>query len=321
VKRLSLIIALLLAPSLLGAQRRACGVWTTGQTVVVSAGDTIRRSTDGGATWTDIALGTPKHFPVCAITGAGANVVAVGYLDQIYHSADTGRTWTAIQAPSDNTDDLLHDAWASGNTFLAVGNNMEVLQSTDGGVRWAPVPLPTGRGLFAIVGVAGSGDTVVAVTTKHVLRSTDVGWHWKEVWIPDGFVFHEVWADGATFIAIGSWETIVRSVDGAVTWTVVRRVERPAPIVRAGGIEFPGAGSSLNDIWGHKRTWIIVGNDGLILRSTDGGEQWTTVPSGTRKDLQTVALTPFGLLAAGSDVYGEVRLRSTDGGATWQPLP
>jgi len=313
-------LVVLIANSAL-AQRNACGIWSSGQTVVATAGDTIRRSSDGGVTWTDIPLGNPRHFHLCAIAGAGADVVVVGSLDQIYRSADTGRTWSMIQGASQDIEAALHDVWVSGRTFLAVGNRMEILRSTDGGQRWAAVPLPTGRELFAVVAIAGNGDTAVAVTTEHILRSTDLGAHWKKVWTPDDFVFGDIWTDGRTYVAIGSWGTIVRSLDAGATWKVLRRLPRPAAVVRNGAVEYPGSGESLNDIWGRDATWIIVGNDGLILRSTDNGEHWQTVSSATTHDLYTIALTPFGLVAAGTNVYGSVQLRSTDGGATWTPRP
>ena len=322
MRGLRLALAFAILPSNIAlAQRNTCGIWSSGQTVVASTGDSIRRSTDGGVTWTDIWLGNPTYLPLCAIAGAGAEVVTVGASDQIYRSADTGRTWTMIQDVVNDIDASLHDVWTSRGTFVAVGNRMEILRSTDGGARWLPVPLPTGKELFAVVAIAGNGDTAVAVTTKHILRSTDLGLHWKKVWTPDGFVFEQVWADGATFVAIGSWGTIVRSSDGGATWKVLRKLPRPAPIRRNGTVEYPGASESLNDIWGQGGTWIIVGSDGLILRSTDNGEHWLTVPSGTSNDLSLIALTPFGLFASGADVYGEVRLRSTDSGATWTALP
>src|SRR6478672_3330639 len=110
MRGLRLAFAFAILPSNIAlAQRNTCGIWSSGQTVVASTGDSIRRSTDGGVTWTDIWLGNPTYLPLCAIAGAGAEVVTVGASDQIYRSADTGRTWTMIQDVVNDIDASLHD--------------------------------------------------------------------------------------------------------------------------------------------------------------------------------------------------------------------
>jgi photosystem II stability/assembly factor-like uncharacterized protein len=66
--------------------------------------------------------------------------------------------------------------------------------------------------------------------------------------------------------------------------------------------------------------WVAVGSKGMILRSTDGGEIWLPVSSGTTENLYDVAnnYVVQSLIAVGSD--GRI-IRSTDGGQTWQPVP
>lgn len=60
---------------------------------------------------------------------------------------------------------------------------------------------------------------------------------------------------------------------------------------------------------------LAVGDGGLILRTTDGGQSWSEVESNTTGDLRTVALGDGGLAFAAG--FG-VALRSIDGGATWK---
>ena len=60
---------------------------------------------------------------------------------------------------------------------------------------------------------------------------------------------------------------------------------------------------------------LVVGDNGLILRSTDGGSSWAEVASGTTQPLKSVGcLTATVCLAGGFD---GALLRSVDGGATW----
>jgi hypothetical protein len=60
----------------------------------------------------------------------------------------------------------------------------------------------------------------------------------------------------------------------------------------------------------------VVGQDGIILRTTDAGETWVSQSSGTTETLNGVS---FADASTGTAVgYGGIILRTTDGGATWR---
>ncbi|HSD64910.1 MAG TPA: YCF48-related protein [Ignavibacteriaceae bacterium] len=61
-------------------------------------------------------------------------------------------------------------------------------------------------------------------------------------------------------------------------------------------------------------TWVAVGNDGIILRSTDGGTSWSLVSSPSNDQLRSVTFLGSVGLAVG--ISGRV-LRSTDSGLNW----
>jgi len=58
----------------------------------------------------------------------------------------------------------------------------------------------------------------------------------------------------------------------------------------------------------------VVGEDGALLRSDDGGASWTLVDVGTTAHLRAVAVAGSAIWVVGDD--GTI-LRSTDGGTTW----
>lgn len=62
-----------------------------------------------------------------------------------------------------------------------------------------------------------------------------------------------------------------------------------------------------------------VGELGLILRSTDGGDSWNPVPSGTTRNLYTVEFLnqDTGWVAGDDDFSASTVLRTTDGGGSW----
>jgi photosystem II stability/assembly factor-like uncharacterized protein len=63
-------------------------------------------------------------------------------------------------------------------------------------------------------------------------------------------------------------------------------------------------------------TALAVGDDGIILRSEDGGTTWTHMVSGTTDDLYSVVLSLDGKIALAGGRNGII-LRSADGGLDW----
>jgi len=63
---------------------------------------------------------------------------------------------------------------------------------------------------------------------------------------------------------------------------------------------------------------VVVGANGTILKTTDGGETWWQKPSGTTENLRKVQFpTPdIGYAVAAGDTF----IKTTDGGETWLPI-
>lgn len=136
--------------------------------------------------------------------------------------------------------------------------------------------------------IATSGSRLVAVTTDGQTLYSDNGNSWTshsnfDVW-EGNIELKAVMHDGSKFVACGDdydfnidpkgWEgTIYTSTDGS-SWT-----ERYDANV---------AGSSLNDVAYGNGVYVAIGNDGRILRSTNG-TNWTPVTSGTTTDLKSVS--------------------------------
>jgi len=68
---------------------------------------------------------------------------------------------------------------------------------------------------------------------------------------------------------------------------------------------------------GRYEGWV-VGAEGMVLHTTDGGETWVRQESGTTEDLYSVA---FGTKEEGWAVGHYVVLHTTNGGRTWTTLP
>jgi photosystem II stability/assembly factor-like uncharacterized protein len=193
-------------------------------------------------------------------------------------------------------------------------------QSADDGVTWTDIAGATAASYTVMAASADNGKRYRVVATNSVASKTsDVatlyvnpstagltcsrpnGSGWCQISPVQANTLNAVTqVDASTLVAVGQAGTILRSVDGGLTWVVVPSGTSAA----LNGVAFAGAGLGL-----------AVGESGTILRSVDGGLTWTAAASGTGLPLAVVAFagSESAAFAVGSDSV----FRSTDGGQAW----
>ncbi len=146
-----------------------------------------------------------------------------------------------------------------------------------------------------------------------------------------------IWGDGAgdVYVVVGNalqrrnppfWDPILIPAGDAVLLDIWGLDDQHAWIVGTGGTIIARAGTEWiraqvpvsEEIWGIGGTapddLVAVGQNGVILESSDGGMSWAQVPSPTSNTLFAVAASPSGRMAAvGSG--GTVLIRDGD---TWE---
>jgi photosystem II stability/assembly factor-like uncharacterized protein len=244
--------------------------------------------------------------PGTAVAFADGNtVVVMGNIGQTMRSTDAGATWTAGFAFSASAFYRLRFSSPTFGLAVSAGNGL-TLRTTDGGETWTRI----GGGTIDenVVGMAASpsGNVVLAGSLgRDLLRSADGGATWRRSGsFPVGAQFQKPsFATEQRAIAIRPEGWIVLSIDAGQTWSITDD--------RLGQVR-------LNDATMASATvGLVVGDNGLILRSTDGGSGWAAVATGTSLQLKAVRCLTATVCVAG----GGGLLRSTDGGATWAVLP
>lgn len=204
-------------------------------------GQGVHRSTDGGATWTDVDAG---------LTGLGArHVVGLAVLGGRLH-AGTGGAGVFV------LDLAAPTAWAAfndgipvsvagtvgalvlhGTTLLApAGGNGFVYRRADGAPAWAEIAIvpPIAPGLVTTDGTSAGADVLLG-TTSGTYRSTDDGLTWTAgSGLAAGSEIVVAAADAARFAAVNSLTNshrLYRSTDGGLTWEL--RDEIPGAYVYA----------------------------------------------------------------------------------------
>jgi len=270
--------------------------WLLLSTATVASGAEVLRTTDGGATWTN--LGAPARGNDLAY-GVHFTDSQVGWLDSLsarpyaYKSADGGTTWQQVPLPSPR------GGWPANGQFLVAA------QPTHGiGV------IATVASFAPVSGRSGLGASVVSYPPLTV-RTFDGGVPVSYVYVTfTDAISNSSWSAADTKNRSASSSQVqapnqvqLGSLDGGSTWSVI------APPSAPGAIGY-------TDAW----NWWWIGS-GAWSKSSDGGTTWTPyrnagVPQPLPGSLQV--LDPghawFGAMAGTRAV-----LESTnDGGIHWR---
>ena len=183
-----------------------------------------------------------------------------------------------------------------GSRILATAP-MQSFRSDDRGATWTEIP-----GIRGVRDVALRPDGLVLLGGAGgvIRRSTDAGASWTEIrTVADGLLI-AILIDGDRAFAAGD-HALLRSLDAGATW---KRVDAP----RVNYEDLAMRGSIV----------IAVGGAGLVARSTDGGESWSSEWLPAEAMLTGVAFADDRtVVIATSD---GTLLRSTDAGATWHEV-
>jgi photosystem II stability/assembly factor-like uncharacterized protein len=255
-----------------------------------------------------------------------SNVQGIAYLDPghiwisgdygaILFSGDAGATWTSQD--SGVKDELLStirfvndkNGWASG-----VGGT--IVHTTDGGATWRRQKTGTERYLLDMFFLdVRHGWAVGEFGT--ILRTQDGGATWNPSGTGEDKMYNGIYfADSSTGWIVGEFGTIMISHDGGMTWT-----EQPCKDLEVEGAdegwEKPKPALYSISFADRLRGWI-VGMDGVILHTGDGGMTWRKLASGTDKPLYSLVVKGQNGWAVGNK---GVYITSTDGGMTWAEKP
>ncbi len=144
----------------------------------------LLKSTDAGATWTNLTTGLPSSTYFSRLKIRPNNntqlLAALGY-SGLYRSTNSGASWTQIK--SGRVDDVVFSP--SGDTAFAVGSGIGIMRSVDGGATFANYGSSgLASGTRTHFDLAQSNPSVMwaavyGSNTVSVYKSTDYGVNWN----------------------------------------------------------------------------------------------------------------------------------------------
>jgi photosystem II stability/assembly factor-like uncharacterized protein len=168
--------------------------------------DGVRRSSDGGETWTQINGQIPNLDVHGVLVAAGPpKAVFTVVNDDIWRSTDDGKTWQAARArevfPWHYPRGIAVKPNDPRTVFLTLGDSTPgrvgtVMRSKDTGATWESLGLPVqpNSAIWTVSIPAWDPDTVFAASRYgYLYRSDDGGDSWRKLWREFGEVSSVLW--------------------------------------------------------------------------------------------------------------------------------
>lgn len=265
------------------------------------AGTGLWRSTDSGATWTQIST-----LPINALAfpGTAPGVLYALSGNRILFSENAGLSWSGGALAPGASSDLAVDP-ADPQTVYVSGGKIFVSHDRATTTQEITPPAPGNSQFHIQLAISPAAPSILyaGLYGQGVAVSTDRGEHWTihdQQGLSGDYFFRRVFhpaSSGRLYHMPLDNGVIFRSLDRGAHWSPLAPVSAfSAPALS----EEPGYPDSL---------WAATGE--ALFHSTDGGESWSR--SSLSEGTLSVASPARGVvLAGGCGIW-----RSTDGGRTW----
>jgi len=273
----------LLLPALGGAQPRLDrlllldAATAGGRIVAVGERGRILLSDDDGHSWRFGASPTETTL-VSVFFVDDTHGWAVGHDAVILRSEDGGASWQQVYVAPDENAPLLDVWFRDAEHGWAVGAYGMALQTVDGGRSWERIQVDAGdRHLNALAG-SPDGKIYIVGESGTILRSDDNGRVWTKLVSPyGGSYFGVLVLPGGNPLIFGMRGKVFRGGAHGESWQAI-----------AGGADASLQGGRVTT----RGEVLLVGNDGVILVSRDGGKTFSERRARDRKAI--AAVLPLG---------------------------
>ncbi len=262
----------------------------------VAYGDGVYKSMDGGKSWKHMGLKNSEHIGNIVVHPANSSIVYVAAYGPlwsaggdrgVYKSTDGGKNWERVLFISDDTGinevhldprdpEVLYAAAHQRRrhvfTYISGGPESAIYKSIDGGRSWEKIMNGMPAGDVGRIGLDVSPvnpDYIFAIVEASgdeagFYRSTDRGQSWEKLskYVTSGNYYQEIYCDPVDINRIYAMDTWLHYSDnGGKTFTML-------------GEKYKHVDNHAMWINPAKNDHFIVGSDGGLYESFDGGKNW-----------------------------------------------
>ena len=259
----------------------------------------------------EIKMVTPENLHSISCVDPD-HIWASGNYGTILFSADRGKTW---QQQESGIDEYLLGSivFTDINNGWAAGVNGTMLHTADGGKSWIKQDTNTTSNLLDLFFVDSDYGWAVGEFGT-VIHTADGGKTWAGQMEEQDSIINDVFfADRKVGWAVGEFGTIMHTADGGKTWQP-QHCKDIEPEISEIGWEVP-LPALYGAFFSDKLNGWIVGMDGVIIRTSDGGKNWVKLTSGSPQPLYSIVIKGSKGWVVG---YKGTYLESYDGGQTWK---
>lgn len=232
---------------------------------------------------------------------ATTGVATAGFARRVFRTVDSGSSW--VEVANIGTDPMQAIAFPTATDGYAVGGST-MLRTVDGGVSWSRQPLGgapyLGYDGFTSIACGDATTCLIGGPDGLGVRTTDGGATGALITASSKQLLALAFASASRAVAVGEGGSIVASDDAGQTWAPVN-----------GSV----AGSDFRRLRATSdRIANIGGANGMLARTLDGGQSWTSVdvPTG-----ETVVDSSFPSREIGYAIASHGLFKTTNGGASW----
>ncbi len=203
----------------------------------------------------------------------GEAVVVVGGMGVVVVSSDQGQTWRRQQlAGKPFLLDVVHCPDA---TFAALAHEGSVWFGDRGGTTWREVSLGLNEAPQALA-CDPKGRIWVVGGFSTISHSADRGGSWTTASLGEDLYFTSIqFVDARTAMIAGEFGVLAQSLDAGVTWEFLDPI--------------PEEFYPQDALFESADVGWVVGLDGVVLHTTDGGRTWLPEPTGVTAPLYAMA--------------------------------
>jgi photosystem II stability/assembly factor-like uncharacterized protein len=246
------------------------GVYTAG----------ILRSTDGGATWAQVARELPQDLRTIiqrlVINPSNPGILLAATRKGIYRTTNGGTSWTKVL--NNHCYDI---EWNTGNPAIAYAGGDGVLyKSNNGGATWNTLRSGLGIDRMSIEVSASDPQVIYTLTGSTFYRSGDGGTTWTLKSYPYGASFYGYYdlvlscaPANSNYLIAGGLNT-VGSTNGGSSW---QSIDNWSDYTAANYVH---ADKHHAIFYPSGTTNILVGTDGGIFKTMNGGNTWSDLSNG-----------------------------------------